>query len=807
MTLAESDPPLSGVRILDLAAGDAARVTRTLADLGADVIKIEPPGGCSERHLRPLVRGRGVAQALHDANKRSVVLDPSEPDARRRFLALAGTADIVVDSGNPGGVAAFAGSAVGLADRFDHLVVMSVTDFGLTGPKAAWRATDAVLSAMSSVLSRSGPPGGTPVLPPRGIAAATAAAQATWAALVAYYQRLRTGRGDLIDFARYEGVLQALDPPFGAQGQAAAARGLTGARRGRPTRQDSYPIFECQDGWVRICILAPRQWRAMRAWLGEPARFQDAKYDTISARVADFDLIGAAIAELFAQHRAEELVEIGAARGVPVAALLTPAELLTVEHFQAVSAWTTTDLDEDTALTVPDGCVVVDGGRAGIRWLAPEAGSGAPEWWPAPRPEPDAADVERPFEGVRILDLGVIVAGGELGRLFADHGAEVIKIESPAHPDGLRQARPGQTMSESFAWARRNHLAVGLDLRTPAGAGVFATLVSDSDAVFANFKPGTLAALDFPYERLRALNPRVVLAESSAYGDSGPWSSLMGYGPLVRSATGVTRMWIDEDDDRATRHPFSDAVTVFPDHLVARLAATATLAALIRRRRTGAGTHIHISQAETAVSQLDTLYTTAWAVEALPSGVSEDLALDGVYPCRGDDEWCVVSIGSDAEWRALVDELGSGDLAGDPRFATARDRWAHRRDLHAAVAESTSAYVADDLAERLQRRGVAAAPMLRAADVLTEPQVHARGVYADMTHPLFDVPLPAEIGPAPYRHIPPPDLRPAPLLGEHTIDVCRRVLDMSREQIDGLLIDGVLFAAETDIATAGGRTA
>ncbi len=166
---------------------------------------------------------------------------------------------------------------------------------------------------------------------------------------------------------------------------------------------------------------------------------------------------------------------------------------------------------------------------------------------------------------MRILDLGVIVAGGELGRLFADLGAEVIKIESAAYPDGLRQTAPGQVMSRSWALTHRNEYSLGLDLRHPSGAELFERLVAGADAVFANFKPGTLASLGFSYERLRELNPRIVLAESSAFGATGPWSARMGYGPLVRATTGVTWLWTSED---APRGSFYDATTIFPDHVV-----------------------------------------------------------------------------------------------------------------------------------------------------------------------------------------------------------------------------------------------
>jgi len=171
---------------------------------------------------------------------------------------------------------------------------------------------------------------------------------------------------------------------------------------------------------------------------------------------------------------------------------------------------------------VPVGAFVVDGRHLGY---LESARIDEPAWEPE-RPAPVAADVRsamrRPFDGLRILDLGVIVAGGELGRLFADLGAEVIKIESATYPDGLRQTAPGQAMSRSWALTHRNECGLGLDLRNPSGADLFGRLVAKADAVFANFKPGTLASLGFSYDRLRELNPRIVLGESSAFGATGP---------------------------------------------------------------------------------------------------------------------------------------------------------------------------------------------------------------------------------------------------------------------------------------------
>jgi crotonobetainyl-CoA:carnitine CoA-transferase CaiB-like acyl-CoA transferase len=767
-------PLLAGVRVLDLGDGTADMVTRLLADLGADVLKIEPEGGNSARTAPPRVGDVSIPFALHNANKRSAVVN-----SHQEFLRLAQAADIVVDSGR---TPAFGMSCAELADRFDHLVTMSVTDFGTTGPRAGWRATDPVLYAMSTALSRSGPPTGTPVLPPDGIASATAAAQAAWAVLAAYYHRMRSGTGDFVDFSRLEGVLLALDPPFGSMGQAAANQVRPTAWRGRPRNQDVYPIFACADGFVRICVMSGRQWRGMRAWLGEPSEFQDPKFETLSARITATRELGAMIGELFSRHTMEVLLEGGQRHGVPIAAVHTPAEVLASEHFRSVGALTELACDGGVGLTAPAGNFVVDGRHAGIRHPAPSPGRDAAEW--LSRPEQAAAErgpARRPLEGVRVLDLGVIVAGGELGRLFADLGAEVIKIESASYPDGLRQTRDGQSMGETFALTHRNEYGLGLDLRTDTGADIFRRLIAESDAVFANFKPGTLAALGFSYDQMCAINPRIVLAESSAYGDAGPWSARMGYGPLVRASTGITRLWTSDDDERAGRPAFSDATTVFPDHVSARITAIAALAALVRRDRSGTGAQVHISQAEVAMNQLDTLFVTE-AARTAGLAVVDDAGIHAVYPCAGEDEWCVISIRSDEERAAIGAAMGRVDVPTDPHA------------LRAEIAAWTSGSTKDAVVERLQRAGVAAGAMCRPPDVLADAQIRLRRVFSDMIHPLLPAPLPSEAGCAPYRHIPAAEQRPAPMPGQHTREICHEVLHMDADETDRLIAEGVLFS-------------
>ena len=769
--MAEHEPLLASVRVLDLAHGDADAVTRLLADLGADVLKIEPPAGSPGRAEPPRLQGVSIPFALHNANKRCIVLDPALDADRRALVDLAAGADIVVDSGLPGLAADYGTSCVELSDRFGHLVTMLVTDFGSTGPYASWRATDPVLYAMGTALSRSGPAVGTPVLPPEGIASATAAVQATWAVLAAYFNRLRCGAGDYIDFSRFDAVVLALDPPFGTQGQAATARKAGERWRGRPRNQDLYPIFKCRDGFVRICVMAPRQWHGLRAWLGEPEQFQDPRFDTLAARAQAFGELGGLIGAMFADRSRDELVADGQRHGVPIAAVLTPSEALHSGHLAQTGALSDAELAPEVTARVPVGYWSVDGDRAGFRTAAPAAGSGESHWI-AERfdPAPVGPVGDLPLEGIRVIDLGVIVAGGELSRLFGDLGAEVIKIESAAYPDGLRQKREAQAIGDSFARAHRNHLGFGLDLRSPSGAAIFEQLVGSSDAVFANFKPGTLPALGFGYDRLHDINPAIVLAESSAYGDVGPWSTRMGYGPLVRAATGVTSLWTSDQADPTARHPFYDATTIFPDHVVGRITAIGALAGLIRRRRTGIGARIHVSQAEAGINQLDTRFVML-AAEADHADVVGDDTVHHVLPCAGEDEWCVVSIRSEADRQAVAAVTGG-----------------------CALAEWMGCNSPQQAAEMLQAAGVAAGPMYRADEVYRHPQLRLRKVLTDMHHPLFEVALPAEAGPAPYRNIPPSPQRPAPLPGADTRRVCTEILGMTVAATENLITEGVLFA-------------
>jgi len=814
VTLADPPPgpsgPLAGVRVLDLTDGLGELGPRYLADLGADVIRVEPPGGGRSRSLEPCADGVSLRYLTHNAGKRAVEADLADAAGRRQFLRLAGTADIVFEPGPAGWLAAAGLTPRELRARFPALVVVSVSDFGWSGPYRDWSGSEQVYLAMSGVLSRSGLPGLPPLIPPGQLASESTALQAAWAAVAAYFQRLRTGAGDHADVSAFEATALILDPGFGIGGSATGGVPAGGGPRGRPDARHLYPMFRCRDGWVRICVLSPRQWAGMFRWLGDPPELSDPALASIAARHG----AAAALLPFYERHFAgllrEEAVARGQEHGVPTAAVLTLAEAAGSEQFAARRAFAELPLAPGGSrrARVPNGLAEVDGRRAALRGPAPAAGQHTAEVLAAlpDAASPDAAAPDAagrpagpapgrpgqlPLDGIRVLDLGVIVVGAELGRLLADLGAEVIKVENRAFPDGSRQSLSGEAISGGFAAGHRNKTSIGINLRDPRGKNLFRVLAAVSDIVLSNFRPGTLESLGLGYAELSAVNPEIIMADSSAFGPTGPWSRRMGYGPLVRASSGLTDLW---------RYPgvegsYSDASTIYPDHAGARVSAVAVVAKLIERRRTGRGGTVSVAQAETILTEL----SAEIALESLQPGsiaatgnaVPGD-APRGVFPCAGDDEWVVITVRDDADFAALARATGEPGLAGGPGRATAAGRAAGREEIDATVTAWTRRRTPRQAAAALQAAGVPAGPMLRIPEQLDDPHLLARRFLTATRHPLIDGSLPGERSSAVFERMPDPQLRPAPLAGQQTREIAARLLHLTAAQIQALLDDGVL---------------
>lgn len=789
--------PLSGVRVIDFTDGTAGFAGRFLADLGADVILVEPPEGVASRRALPQHGGHGLRFVTAHANKRGVALDVTTAEGRANLLRLTDGADVFIESHRAGRLADLGVGQEALRARNPRLVVVSVTDFGQYGPYRDYKASEPVFVALSSLLTRSGAPGREPLVPPGELASQTAAVDVAYAALLAYYRAQRGAGGDYVDCSLFDLVVQDLDPGFGMAGTATMGQPLVNLPPGRPDVRMMYPIVPCADGHVRMFIASAKQWRALLTWMGEPEELSDPALEQIFGRFMNWGKIRPVIEQFFSDKTRAEIVQRGAELGFAVGPLNIPHEVLTSDHVRERNSFAHAEIAPGLHADIPNGYLEFGDHRAGFRHRAPEIGEHTDEVLaqsPGPAVSPSADVAYRPLAGIRVLDLGVIVVGAETGRALADQGADVIKVENRAFMDGARQTDAPGKVGYSCVLGNRNKRSLGLNLRSDAGKELFARLVSCSDVILTNFKPGTLESLGLGYDKLKAINPRVILVESSALGSTGSWAKRMGYGPLVRATVGLTTLW---------RHPdapegFGDDQTVYPDHAAARAGAAGVVAALIERERTGEGQRIGLAQMETVFSQLATEYVR----ESLEPGTlvargnqGEFDAPTGVYKCVGEDAYCAVTVDGDDEWANLAKAIGRADLAYNPEYSTAAGRVSHRDQLDAALQEWTIQRTPREAQEQLQAAGVAAGAAVHVKDLLTDPHLAARHQLGALSQPGHDEPLEALTGPALFENIPEPELGKAPAMAEDTRDICRTLLDMSDAQIDELVAAGVLEVA------------
>ncbi|WP_235532720.1 CaiB/BaiF CoA transferase family protein [Sphingomonas sp. Leaf412] len=775
------DLPLTGVRVVDRTSGGIATAARLLAELGADVIRVEAPGGGADRDHGPTVAGVALSFVADNLGKRAVA--PADDDPA--FDALLADAHILIEDSAPGSAAQARLDPAGIAARHPALVVMSISSFGQSGPWARWQATDGVLHAVTGGLSRSGLPDRAPLLPPGELTIRTAGVQIAALALASFIQRLRDGRGDHVDVSLLEAGMAALDPGFGVAGSAQSGVPLWKMSRGRVDERFRYPIFACADGHVRLCVLAPRQWRGMFEWMGRPDEFAGPEWEKLQTRFRSTTLIPA-MARFFADRTRAQIEREAEAHGVPAAALLDLGEAVATPQMVARGAVAKMAVAPGVSAPFPNGTIEIDGARAGIRGPAPDLSDARfdgpiPDWH-----APPAADL--PLAGLKVLDMGVIVVGAETGRFLADLGADVVKVENGAFPDGQRQSRDDAPVSITFAAGHRNKRGLSIDLKSDAGKALFARLVERADVLCSNFKPGTLAGLGFTPERLRELNPRLVTVDSAAFGPTGPWSRRLGYGPLVRASAGLAKRWTYPGEPDS----FSDGVTVYPDHVAARVGIVGVLALLIRRMRTGLGGSASVSQAEVMLGHMATDIAALGAAAAGHRVDTPPMATpSGLYPAAGDDEWVVVTARDAADWRALAEATGHEEWLVDPLLADAQGRDAERARIDDALARWTAARPAGQAAAILQAAGVPAGEMLRVVELPAAPQHVALGTFREAAHPLIDVRFAVEGAPARSR-LPLPDQRPAPRLGEDSAAVVADWLELTDAQVDRLLADRII---------------
>jgi crotonobetainyl-CoA:carnitine CoA-transferase CaiB-like acyl-CoA transferase len=758
--------PLGHLRVLDLTSASSAYCGKLLVDLGAEVIKIEPPGGDPGRREAPLFKVDSCSTDLSlpflhgNANKKSIVLDLLAEADRGRFRRLARQSDLILEALPVGTLGRLDLGYADLALDHPELVMTSITGFGQTGPQNSFRSNDLVASALGGLMISVGDPEDPPVRMAGHQSDIVAATFAAASSLIALFHRDRTGRGQHVDISQLE-VTTAVTHIAGVgkwlEDGIIPKRVGTGLVASVPSGS-----YRCRDGLVYLMVNRPAHWLALANWIHEVTGNEEVLlpdfHGPSSSRLPYRELLDVFIGDLAATLSVEEMVGEGQRRHIAVTPVQTALRLLDDPHLRARNFFVDLDLDLNLDLEIEGGKFLRTPGmpaRMGYRprqhaGALPEIGEHDREVFGTPRQNEKAKSAPSisdrieiaagALAGLRIVEFGTGLAAPWIGRMLAYAGAEVIKIESHAFPDVPRLfVSPKHpelgTQPECSPWFTdwsAGKRFVALDLRKEEGAELARRIVDQSDAVIANYSVGVLEKLGLDFEGLCARNPKLVMLESSGYGESGPNSRYVTWGPNIEAASGLASLSGFPHRECSLSH------FAYPDPLSAAYGLVVLLAGLIERERTAKGQIIHLSQLETTIAAIGPLMLEAAALGREPARLGnreQDRAPYGCFPCRGDDRWCVVCVEDDSDWERLKDVLGRPDWAEEERFATMAARVVHVKALEARLSEWTRNRTDYEIMEACQRAGVAAGVVQNAEDLLRhDPQLADRGFFEEIPH-------------------------------------------------------------------------
>ncbi len=782
---------LAGVRVADLAGEPAAMTGRILSDLGAEVVRVEPPGGDPLRAVPPLgPDGTSLRFAAWHAGKTCITVDgPDDP----HLAAVLDGADVVLATpGWPGALVVDPGRAPGA-------VWVLVTPFGADGPRARWRASDLGVMASTGNMFCTGDPDRAPVRCTEPTGWAHVGPEAAMAALTA----LASGRPQVVDVSAQEAVMIASMghvgrfPRTGMRGRRSGAS--VGVTREIWPCQDGFVSFGLRGGKARVANMQTITRLVEEDGLATPALTgRDwATYDHNRVSAEELAAIAAPVAAYFERHTMGELYEIAVETNLMLAPANSPRQLiesrqLEARQFFCALAPATHFPRSFVHVTSPGDAVARPGPDAPAR----AAPAGAVRW-PArsarPPTVPTAAGAEGAWAGTTIVEFGTGAAGPIAVRYFAEQGATVVRVESRSRPDFLRTygMGPGNPCglegSDMFDALNVGKLGVTLNLKHPDGVALAKRLIHRADAVAENFAPRAMRSFGLHYEAMAAEKPDLVMVSSCLQGQTGPHKDYPGFGGQGSALGGYNLLtgWPD-------REPVGPYGTI-TDSLAPRFTACALAAGLLYRRRTGRGLHLDVSQVEAAVYSL-----TPWVLDYDVNGRtgtrqgnrSERAVPHGAFPCAGDDRWVAVAAWDDDQWARLAGAMGV-DAGTAARLSTLAARREAVDEVESLVSAWTATRQATAVAEELQALGVEAVPVADLGDAAADPQLHHRGHFVTLEHPCM-----GECGyerngfrlsdaPAGYE-------RTSPTLGEHNDLVLGELLGIGEAERRRLAEDGVL---------------
>lgn len=828
---------LGPYRVLDLTDERGQLAGQILAELGADVIRVEPRALCAARRVGPFLDAgpedeRSLSFAAYNRGKRSVVLELDDERGRRDLLALVSGSDIVLDSGPPSLLEEAGLGFDRLREANPLLVHIRVSPFGADGPAADWPASDLTLAALGGPMSVQGDRDRAPLRISVPQAWRHAGAEAAVAALVGHARARTTGEAVFVDVSAQSAMTWTMLNAMTAY----STQGRDFERDGAsldigPTK--FHLVHACKDGYV-VALCGGRLLGALRPWLLEAGTIDQAwlereewkSYDYRIFRGGEFsipfDELVATLRRFFVTKTREELFLPALALGVTIAPVMTLDDMLEFEQLKVRDYYVPVALPNGQTVRAPGPFArlarsAVSNGpaserpasdsrpsesRAEIMRRAPRPGEHTDailaELATKPRPRATRADpAERralPFEGLRVADFSWVGVGPISGKYLADHGANVLRIESSTRADNLRTAgpykddQPGWNRSQFYGEFNTSKRSLALDLKHARAREVVDPLVRWADVILESFTPGAAARLGFGYEAASRANPSVILVSTCLMGQTGPLAKLAGYGYHAAAIAGFYDLtgW----PDRAPVGPWN----AYTDTIAPRFLTATLLAALDHRRRTGEGQHIDVGQLEAALHLLAPELLARQATELAferRGNRAADAAPQGVYRCAGDDEWCAVAVESDAQWQALRRALGDPEWAR----ASALDGVAGRLAAHDAIDRGLASFAASRPPREVMRilldAGIPAGHVQRSRDLQSDPQLLHRRFHRVFEHP--------EMGRVPYSghafRISGYDNGPrgaAPLLGGESFEILADELGFEADRIADLMASGAL---------------
>ena len=799
---------LEGLRVLDVSEGLAAPfAAKLLGDLGADVIKLERPEGDEARRRGPFAGSEDIetsAPFLYaNTSKRSVVIDPSDPDDLALQSRLLAWADVVVSHETEPRLSTRGLGYEQLSARNPRVVLTTVTGFGSDGPYADWQWNHLTAGALGGFTYLCGREDREPLQLGSSVTETLTGAYAAVATLIAVHAAEEHGRGDHVDVSVMETAINAALLPV----QRYDYTGSSGARRADIGPSPSF-ILPTSDGYVGANVLTRAQWEMLCQFFGKPEFIADPLFADGWSRMENSRDLATQLADETRSRTAEDVFHDAQTWRIPFGLIPTMSEVLNLLPHREREFFFDFEHPRAGRVRMP-GVPWMFGDERPVGSRTPLLGEHTEEvragaWGgPSPQPSPRGRGGQResgntplrPLEGLRVIDLSMFMSGPMTSLIFADGGADVVKVEAVQRIDGWRAGGATDDFwwewAPQFNWVNRNKHGITLNLTDQRASDVIRHMVRDADILVENYTPRVMGNFGLSYEELREINPELIMISMPGFGLTGTWSHYTAFANTTEQMSGLPHLTGYADDQPI----FSG--TTGGDPLAGVMGALALLSALERRRRLNAqgeagGCHVDLSQTETATSftgEAVTAYSISGEDPGRVGNYHSRIAPHNIYPCR-DDEWIAIACETDAQFADLARLMGRDDWLEMASDFVHRD--AAREAIDAAIGKWTSSRDAGELMRSLQDLGIAAGAVYDGRGLLEDQHLQARNFFITQHHTYAGArryPL------QPYRFAnwsgPEVD-RPSPTLGRDTREVLARLTTLTEGEMDQMEADDVI---------------